>query len=338
MHSPPTAFRYACAVALFAIPHISGATASISSHAGETSPLAAGMAESITPNNSWDSHVHCFNPAKHPFKPSRSYTPEAAPLSALVASTYADRIMMVQASIEDGPENLIDNLNEGRAKYPEKLFRGTIFADPEPGRALEKLLGPDDFARFHAAGVRSIRIHGSYGGNGDNATWVREQFRRAAQLEGVARYGWSLSAQLSLRMWAAVADFLLHDEELRNVRIIADHNGSVTPEDVSSPEFDAFLGLLSAGRLSVKIGALHRRAPDDFHRMRTVVGRLAASSPTGIVWGSDWPHVDSTQTGESPSPPLPVDTAGELRALKSWLSEEQWNSMLSLNPNRLFDM
>lgn len=338
MYTPPTMFRYACAVALFVSSHISGATASISSYPGEPFPVTARMAERITPIHSWDSHVHCFNPAKHPFKPGRSYTPEAAPLSALVESTYADRIMMVQASIEDGPENLIDNLNEGRTKYPEKLFRGTIFADPEPGRALDKLLGPDDFARFHAAGVRSIRIHGSYGGNGDNATWVQEQFRRAAQLEGVARYGWSLSAQLSLRMWAAVADFLLHDEELRNVRIIADHNGSATPEDESSPEFDAFLGLLSAGKVSVKIGALHRRAPDDIHRMRTVVERLVASCPAGFVWGSDWPHVDSTQKGESPSPPLPVDTAGELRALKLWLSEEQWNSMLILNPSKLFDL
>ncbi|KAK8027483.1 hypothetical protein PG991_004539 [Apiospora marii] len=295
------------------------------------------MAERITPLHSWDSHVHCFNPAKHPFKPSRPYTPEAAPLSALVEDTYADRIMMVQASIEDGPENLLDNLNEGRAQYPEKLFRGTIFADPEPGRALENLLGPGDFARFHAAGVRSIRIHGSYGGQGENATWVQEQFRRAARLEGVARYGWSLSAQLSLRMWAAAAEFLLHDEQLRGVRIIADHNGSATPEDVSSPEFETFLGLLAAGRVSVKIGALHRRAPDDIRRMQTVVQQLAASAPAGIVWGSDWPHVDSSQAGETPSPPLPVDTAGELRALKSRLSEEEWNNMLILNPAHIFE-
>ncbi|KAK7970390.1 hypothetical protein PG996_001181 [Apiospora saccharicola] len=290
------------------------------------------MTERITPLHSWDSHVHCFNPAKHPFKPSRSYTPEAAPLNALVESTYADRIMMVQASIEDGPAGLIDNLIEARVQYPDRLFRGTIFTDPEPDRALEKLLGPGDFARFHGAGVRSIRIHGSYGGHGEDATW----FRRAAQLEGVARYGWSLSAQLSLRMWAAVAEFLLNNEELRSVRIIADHNGSATPEDVSSPEFEAFLGLLAADRISVKIEALHRRAPDDIRRMETVVRELAASAPAGIIWGSDWPHVDSSQAGETPSPPLPVDTAGELQALKSWLSEEEWNNMFVSNPARLF--
>ncbi|KAK7940969.1 uncharacterized protein PG986_013356 [Apiospora aurea] len=221
------------------------------------------MAGRITPPDSWDSHVHCFNPTKHTFKPSRSYTPEAAPLSALVASTYADCITMFQASIEDGP--------------------------------------------------------------------------RAARLEGVARYGWSLSGQLSPRMWAALADFLLHDEELREVRIIADHNGSATPEDASSPEFETFLGLLAAGRVSVKIGALHRRAPDDIRRMQNVVEKLAASGAGGIVWGSDWPHVDSTQTGETPSPPLPVNTAEELRVLKSWLSEDEWNGIFVVNPAKPFD-
>lgn len=279
MHTLPVLFRYAYALAFSMVSHISEAAATISADAAEVSTLTARMTEMITPLHSCDSHVDCFNPAEHTFKPSRSDTPEATPLSALVEDTYADRITMVQASIENGPENLIDNLSEGRAQHPEKPFRGAIFADPEPGQALEKLLRPGDFARFHTAGVRSIRIHGSYDGHGENATWVQEQFGRAARLEGVARYGWSLSAQLSLRMWAAVATFLLHDEALHGVQIIADRNGSATPEDVSSPEFGAFLRLLAAGRVGVKIGALHRRSPDDIRRMQTEVQRLAASAP-----------------------------------------------------------
>ncbi|KAK2024412.1 hypothetical protein LX32DRAFT_598889 [Colletotrichum zoysiae] len=241
--------------------------------------------------------------------------------------------MVVQASIEDGPDNLIETLGQGREKYPEKQFRGTIFADPEPGRGLENF-GPDDFARFHAAGVRSIRIHGSYGGNGDNATWVQEQFRKAARLEGVTRYGWSLSSQLPLGMWAQIADFLARDEELAGVRVVADHNGSATPEDVGSPAFETFLGLLAAGRVSVKIGALHRRAPDDVHRMEPVVKAYAQSGQGGIVWGSDWPHVDTTP-GDGPNPPLSVNTTEELQAIKSWLSAEQWEQMMVVNPAKL---
>ncbi|KAK1990635.1 hypothetical protein LX36DRAFT_685923 [Colletotrichum falcatum] len=243
--------------------------------------------------------------------------------------------MVVQASIEDGPDNLMETLGEGRERYPEKRFRGTVFADPEPGRGLENL-GPDDFARFHAAGVRSVRIHGSYGGNGDNATWVREQFLRAARLEGVARYGWSVSAQLPLGMWARLADFFAGDEALAGVRVVADHNGSATPEDVGSPAFEAFVGLLAAGRVTVKIGALHRRAPDDVRRMRGVVTAYARSGPGNIVWGSDWPHVDTAPgNGTVPNPPLSVDTAGELRAIRSWLSAEQWEQMMVVNPAKL---
>ncbi|KAK1984974.1 hypothetical protein LZ30DRAFT_585071 [Colletotrichum cereale] len=245
--------------------------------------------------------------------------------------------MIVQASIEDGPDNLIETLAEGREKYPERQFRGTISTDPEPGRGLEEL-DPCEFTRFHAAGVRSIRIHGSYGGNGDNATWVREQFLRAARLEGVKRYGWSLSSQLPLRMWAELADFLLDDEELANVRIIADHNGSATPEDVGSPAFETFLGLLAAGKVSVKIGALHRRAPDDVHRMQAVVAAYAQHGPGGIVWGSDWPHVNTTSGGETPNPPLLVNTTEELQAIKSWLSAEQWEQMMVVNPAKLIGL
>ncbi|TLD21205.1 hypothetical protein PspLS_09278 [Pyricularia sp. CBS 133598] len=289
------------------------------------------------PPLSFDSHVHCFNPSRHPFKPSRSYTPEAAPLSALVATSLADRIMIVQASIEDGPANLIDNLHDARAQHPEKLFRGTVFADPEPGRGLEGL-SAEEFATLHDLGVRSIRIHGSYGGNGNNASWVQDQFRRAAALNGVRTHGWSLSAQLPLAMWAAIGDFLERDENLAGVAVVADHNGSATPEDVGSAEFDRFLKLLEAQKVHVKVGALHRRSPDDITRMRAVVEGFAASGPGMMVWGSDWPHVDTTKGPEVVSPPLKVDTPAELRAIRSWVSDEQWRRMLVENPAKLFDV
>lgn len=289
------------------------------------------------PPLSFDAHVHCFNPSRHPFKASRTYTPEAAPLSALVAASLADRIMIVQASIEDGPANLIDNLRDARAQHPDKLFRGTVFADPEPGRGLDAL-SAGDFAMLHDLGVRSIRIHGSYGGNGANASWVQEQFRRAAALDGVATHGWSVSAQLPLAMWAAIGEFLQHDAALAGVAVVADHNGSATPEDVGSAEFAAFLRLLEAQTVHVKVGALHRRSPEDIARMKAVVEGFAASGPGMMVWGSDWPHVDTTQGPEVVSPPLVVDTPAELRAIRSWVSDEQWQRLLVENPARLFDV
>lgn len=306
-------------------------------HCSNLLPVVEGTTSAtIVPPGAWNSHVHCFDPEKHPFKSTRAYTPQAAPLSSLYNNALTDNIMIVQATIEDGPAGLIDNLVEAHEKYPGNVFRGTIFADPEPGNELWKL-SSCQFDHFHNVGVRSIRIHGSYGGNGNNLTWVHEQLRMAARLYPVKQYGWSLSAQLPLGIWAELADALLHDEELADVRIIADHNGSATPQDVGGMELNTFTNILSTGKLSVKIGALHRRSPEDVRLMMPVVKLFAERAPKGIIWGSDWPHVDTTEHGLSPAPPLEVDTIIELDLLRSWLTNSQWNGMMVENPTWLFD-
>ncbi len=244
--------------------------------------------------------------------------------------------MIVQATIEDGPNGLLECLNEARRTYSQKIFRGTILADPEFTGALQELT-PADFHRFHDAGVRSIRIHGSYGGSGDNWEWVCDRLRSAAGLYPVKKLGWSLSAQLPLAMWSAIAETLLHDEELAGIPIVAEHNGCASPNDIGSPELEALLRLLEVGRLYVKVGALHRRTSGDIKNMRAVVKQFAEKGPDTIVWGSDWPHIDGSQKGLVPSPPLQgVDDSGELLAIRSWLSDQQWYNMLVSNPARLF--
>jgi hypothetical protein len=168
------------------------------------------------PPGAWNSHVHCFDPEKHPFKDTRAYTPQAAPLDSLCSNVLTDNVMVVQASIEDGPGGLFSCLAWAREKHGDGVFRGTIFADPEPGRGLENV-GQAEFDRYHEAGVRSIRIHGSYGGSGTELDWVRDQFRSAARLYPVRRYGWSISAQLPLKMWSAIAATLRQDADLAGV-------------------------------------------------------------------------------------------------------------------------
>ncbi|KAI9170712.1 4-sulfomuconolactone hydrolase [Paramyrothecium foliicola] len=289
----------------------------------------------VVPPGAWDCHVHCFNPELHPFKDTRTYTPQAAPLSSLYEKAQTGNIMIVQATIEDGPSGLLNNLVQAGNRYPDKHFRGTILADPEPGRELSRLQNCQ-FDRFHNAGVRSIRIHGSYGGNGNNLTWVLNEFRRAARLYPVTKYGWSISAQLPLNMWAKLGDVLLHDDELAGIHIIADHNGSATPQNLGEPELETFVGLMIAGKLSVKIGALHRRSPGNVAMMEPVIKMFADKAPRAIVWGSDWPHVDTTAQGPIPAPPLAVDSDGELQLLREWLSDSQWNKLMVENPSNLY--
>ena len=287
------------------------------------------------PAATWDCHTHCFHPDQHPFKSTRAYTPEAATIEELQRSILADNVMIVQATIEDGHRGLLDTLRAAKLQFPQMVFRGTVLADSEPGRGLLDL-SQDDFAQMHELGIRSIRVHGSYGGSGADTSWAYRQLRQAAKMFPVEHLGWSITAQLPLGTWSALSGVLAQDDELRDVVIVADHNGSASPQDLDSPDMKAFLTLLEAGSLYVKLGALHRRS-GDVRQMEGVVKILAAKAPHRILWGSDWPHVDASCKGLVPMPHLRgVSDNEELQLIQSWLTEAQREMMLVSNPDRLF--
>ncbi|KAF9880161.1 amidohydrolase [Colletotrichum karsti] len=287
------------------------------------------------PAMSWNCHMHCFNPDQFPFKANRSYTPEPAVITDALNNTWTDNFMLVQATIEDGFTGLLDNLGRARDLDPGKHTAGTIFWDPEHEAQLKNMTG-SQYDQLHDAGIRSVRVHGSYGGSGDNLDWVRTQFLDVAQYSPVHRHNWSISAQLPLATWSALAQTLIEHPLLQNVSVIADHDGSATPSDAGSPELSNFLRLLESGKFYVKIGALHRRSPTNIELMRPIVESFVNTAPGNVLWGSDWPHVNTTTGNLSPARPLEVDTGAELTALKSWLTEEQWLNMLVNNPQRLF--
>ncbi|KAI1761666.1 major facilitator superfamily domain-containing protein [Hypoxylon sp. FL1150] len=282
------------------------------------------------PPNAWDVHVHCLDPDRFPYKPSRTYTPQPAPLKSLFSSLLIDNIVLVQASVEDGETGLLQHLDECREEQSTRLARGIIATDLQG-------LSPSQFDRYHEAGVRGIRIHGSHGGLGDDLDWVRAQLTRAARLYPVKNYDWCISAQLPLKTWSSLADDIVHDRgsELANVTLVADHNGMASPADIDSPELDNFLRLVASGKVYVKIGALHRRSPGDLHAMRPLVQLFAEKAPRRILWGSDWPHVDASSKGLLPAAPMQgVGTVEELEAIHSWLTPRQWSDMLVANPER----
>ncbi|KAH7012549.1 uncharacterized protein B0I36DRAFT_378317 [Microdochium trichocladiopsis] len=309
------------------------------------------------PPGSWDAHVHIFEPSRFPFKPDRSYNPQPAPLSSLIESPHAQQknILIVQASIESSPEGLATHLREAKSQYPDRTLRGTMAADPDEETSAWHLskLSEGYFRDLHDAGVRNIRVHGSYGGSGDQLEWVLGQFRTAAESYG------GISVQLPIGMWARMAphvDALVQrggggggdgpgcgggprggKNKKKKVVLMADHNGSATPKGVGTSDYAAFLELLASGKLTVKIGALHRRVEGgDIAAMEPVVKDYARVAPGGIVRGSDWPHVNTTHKGSEPGPPLSgVDTAAELGLIKEWLAKEQWDGMMVHNPARL---
>jgi predicted TIM-barrel fold metal-dependent hydrolase len=277
---------------------------------------------------SWDCHVHCFDPAKFPFKQSRSYTPFPATLDTLTSAVCSRNLVITQASIEEGVAGIECVLERASSYSNLGVVRGAIMATNLQyldGKAIEKL---------HRLGVRSVRIHGAHGGAGDNLDWVSEQFKLAAASAAVKKHGWYISAQLPLQSWASLGRCI---SGLGHVTIVVDHNASACPSDLGSPAFVAFLDLLSVQTVVVKVGAFHRRSFGDIDAMRPIVEAFIARAPNRIIFGSDWPHVDASQGGTMPTQHLQhVDTAQELHVLSTWMSEEQWNRVMRDNPDRLF--
>jgi predicted TIM-barrel fold metal-dependent hydrolase len=284
------------------------------------------------PSGSWDSHLHCFDPAIFPFSATRAYTPQPAKLEDLVEQAHAENLMVVQASIEDGSNGLATHLVRCQREYPFRIIRGTIAGDVA---TLQRM--PDEaYDRLHSIGVRSIRLHGVYTGPGQDIKWVQKQLQTLARLHPVQQHAWTVSAQLPLATWAALNPIIKTDPCLMATTFIADHCGSAFPVDIGSSQLAAFVDLLETGRLHVKVAALHRRSPADVKLMQPLIQLFARKAPHSLLWGSDWPHVNASKKGSEPQEPLAADTSFELRCLQSWLSEDEWLAMLVHNPARLF--
>lgn len=243
--------------------------------------------------------------------------------------------MIVQASIEPSFNGLLANLEDigKRPNYFSGLVRGTVLAD-----ASTPLSSLDDqqVERMHILGVRCIRLHGVYGGSGHDPLWARRQMTALAQLRPVRNLGWSISAQLPLATWSQLKHFILEDKHLAGVPIVADHIACATPSDYGSSGLHDFVELLQSGRVYVKVSALHRRSPRDVHAMKDIVSLLAQAAPRALLWGSDWPHVDTSHNDFEAGPLEGVHADAELAAVQSWLSTEQLHDMLVNNPYRLF--
>jgi predicted TIM-barrel fold metal-dependent hydrolase len=198
-------------------------------------------------------------------------------------------------------------------------------------------LSNQDIDTLHDLGVHYVRIHGFFGESVPNSTRFKEQLRQFSRSYAAQRWGWGLSAQLSFATWASLAEFIIHDPEISRIRIIADHVGCCSPKDWGTPQFGAFLQLLQTGRVYVKISSLYRRSPDDIQKMKQIIQSLAETASDAVLWGSDWPHVDSTaKSDDLPVASEPADLGNELELLQSWLSEDQWQKMVFENPEKLF--
>lgn len=303
--------------------------------ARRTTPVRAAASQPKTsvqfdvPAGACDCHTHIFGERRRfPFTTERVYTPEPASIAemrALHRALHMDRVVIVQPSVY-GTDNTctIDAVRQLGSRA-----RGVVVIDDRAsGAALDEM---------NRAGARGIRINLATSGQTSSAA-ARHRLQTAVeQLEG---RGWHVQMNTGM----AVIDAIREQVAASPVPIVFDHfGGAQAALGTAQPGFDALLALVQSGKAYVKISGAYRssNARPDYADVAPLAKALIAANPQRVLWGSDWPHPDSsTVAGRKATdiaPLLPIDDGRVLNQLAVWAPDAaERKTILVDNPARLY--
>ncbi len=280
------------------------------------------------PAGATDCHVHVFpDPARFPFFTGRTYTPPvatAADLARLLRSLDLSRVVIVQPSVY-GTDNRATL--DGIRQLGLRRARGVavIGADTTGAR----------MAELQAAGIRGVRVNLETAGVVDPAASAQ---KLKAAVDQVAPLGWHVQTYTRLSIIEALKDQLM----ALKVPLVVDHFGGARGElGTGQPGFAALVELVRAGRAYVKISGAYRsstKAPD-YAEMLPFAQALIAANPDRIVWGSDWPHPNTTlkRAAHEISEAEPIQDATLLNQLAKWAPDPAIRKKILVdNPARLY--
>lgn len=289
----------------------------------------ARAADFEVPAGACDCHVHIFGDARRfPFVPTRTYTPEPASieeLRALHRALHISRVVVVQPSVY-GTDNtcMLDALRQLGPRA-----RGVaVIDDTTPDTALDEM---------NRAGVRGLRVNLATAGQADP---VVGRQRLKAALERAKGRKWHIQIYTGVSFIERIQD----DVVTASVPIVFDHfGGSQAALGIRQPGFDALLTLVRAGRAYVKLSAPYRssKAGPPYLDVSPLAKALIDANPQRMLWGTDWPHPDSSQVpGRKPTdiaPRLQIDDVGVLNQFAAWAPDPvQRKVILVENPARLY--
>jgi predicted TIM-barrel fold metal-dependent hydrolase len=280
------------------------------------------------PRGACDAHVHVIGePTEFPMSRHRDYTPPAATASELIEVLKFlnfDRVVIVTPTVY-GADNsatlaAIKQLGRDRA-------RGVALVD--------ETTSPTVLDSLMEAGIAGIRLLLS-GAAAEHPEAAAKHMQAAIDL-AMAR-GWHLDISTPPDVIAALAAQL----ESSPVPLVLDYFGWVAG-GVEQPGFDAVLSLVRSGRAYVKLAEPYRLSLDapDYRNLAPVVQALLATNPDRLLWGSGWPHVDSSapagRARTDIAPDLPIDAGHLLNLFAEWVPDpETRRKILVENPARLY--
>ena len=276
------------------------------------------------PTGACDCHTHIHgDPEKFPFFPGRVYTPETAlpeEMAALHRALRLQRVVIVTPSVY-GTDNAA-TLFGMRARGADA--RGVAVIDDKTPESELDAMG--------RAGVVGIRLNLSTGGTSDPAVG-RQRLQRA--IERVKGRNWHVQMNTNLAMVSVTKDLVAASP----VPVVFDHFANAREElGPQQPGFADLVGLVRSGKAYVKI-SVTAGPRADYAPFAPLARMLIAANPERILWGTNWPHPNSS-SGRKPTeltPLFQVDDGLVLNLLPLWAPDAGTRRKILVdNPARLY--
>jgi predicted TIM-barrel fold metal-dependent hydrolase len=281
------------------------------------------------PNGACDCHTHVFcDSQRFPYWTGRTYTPEIATVNeslALHRSLHVERIVVVN-SLVYGNDNscMLDALRQLGQRA-----RGIALIDDRTSDT--------ELDALTRAGVRGIRLNFVDLGVPD-ASIIRQRFESA--VKRIAGRDWHIQIYSKLPIVEALYD----DAMTAPLPVVFDHfAGARASLGATQPGFDVLLKLIRSGKAYAKVSAAYRisdQAPD-YPDVAPLAKALIAANPQRVLWGTDWPHPDSSRVPgrrtTDLAPLLQIDDGRLLNQLPVWAPDPGVRrTILVENPARLY--
>jgi predicted TIM-barrel fold metal-dependent hydrolase len=281
------------------------------------------------PAGACDCHTHIHGDVeKFPFFAGRVYTPEPASpeeMSALHKALHMERVVVVTPSVygTDNSSSRYGIMARGATA------RGVAVIDDKTPES--------DLDVMHKVGFRGIRLNLATGGVNDPNVG---RARLAAGIDRVKARNWHVQLYTNLAMITAIKDLVMSAP----VPVVFDHfGGAQAALGVEQPGFSDLVDLVKSGKAYVKISGAYRSSNQgpDYADCVPLAKALIAANAERIIWGTDWPHPNSTTPKDKQitdvTPLFQIDDGKLLNQLPVWAPDADVRKKILVdNPVRLY--
>jgi predicted TIM-barrel fold metal-dependent hydrolase len=279
------------------------------------------------PEGACDCHTHIHgDSSRFPFFAGRVYTPEIAlpeEMAALHKALHIQRVVIVTPTVY-GTDNSATIYG---MKARGNDARGVaVIGDKTTDAEIDNLV---------RLGFKGIRLNLCTGGTDDPNEGRR---RLLAAVERVKNRNWHIQINTTLPMVAAMKNTLA----ALPVPLVFDHFGNAKEElGVQQPGFSDLVDLVSSGKAYVKI-SITAGPRENYGYFTPLAQMLIAANVDRILWGSNWPHPNSTTPpGRKPTDVTPlwkVDDGLVLNLLPVWAPDAATRKKILVdNPAKVFE-